>query len=223
MASLKNPEEVFEDYMQRRKGVVLALTQDVDDFFDQCSPDRENLCLYGHSDGTWEVALPAEEIPAELPEPTLGINFARDGMNRKDWLSLIAVHSDCWLMAVATFNAARFERQGRAQLLGLINGVPTVYECVTGKVGKHDGLAGTKRGRGQAGVDDFGEDGGGGEAEGDPCPISRRSYRPGEFWIACDKCDRWFYGKAVNMTPSRAEQAKTWKCPFCEKAAGKRT
>lgn len=52
----------------------------VDDFYEQCDPDKENLCLYGNPDGTWEVQLPAEEVPPELPEPALGINFARDGM-----------------------------------------------------------------------------------------------------------------------------------------------
>ena len=26
--------------------------------------------------------LPEEEVPPELPEPVLGINFARDGMQR---------------------------------------------------------------------------------------------------------------------------------------------
>lgn len=52
----------------------------MDKFFDESEPERENLCLYGHQDGTWEVALPAEEVPPELPEPALGINFARDGM-----------------------------------------------------------------------------------------------------------------------------------------------
>ena len=38
------------------------------------------MCLYGNPDGTWDVQLPAEEVPPELPEPALGINFARDGM-----------------------------------------------------------------------------------------------------------------------------------------------
>lgn len=52
----------------------------VDKFFKQSDPERENLCLYGHQDGNWEVDLPAEEVPPELPEPALGINFARDGM-----------------------------------------------------------------------------------------------------------------------------------------------
>ena len=53
---------------------------DVERFYAQCDPDKENLCLYGNPDGTWEVQLPAEEVPPELPEPALGINFARDGM-----------------------------------------------------------------------------------------------------------------------------------------------
>lgn len=70
--------------------------------------EKENLCLYGLPNETWEVNLPAEEVPPELPEPALGINFARDGMDEKDWLSLVAVHSDTWLLAVAFYFGARF-------------------------------------------------------------------------------------------------------------------
>ncbi|TVU06361.1 hypothetical protein EJB05_49570, partial [Eragrostis curvula] len=55
----------------------------------------------GYANEAWEVALPAEEVPTELPEPALGINFACDGMNRRDWLTLVAVHSDSSLLAVA--------------------------------------------------------------------------------------------------------------------------
>ena len=28
--------------------------------------------LQGNADGSWSVALPAEEVPPELPEPCLG-------------------------------------------------------------------------------------------------------------------------------------------------------
>ena len=70
--------------------------------------EKENLCLYGLPNETWEVNLPAEEVPPELPEPALGINFARDGMDERDWLSLVAVHSDAWLLAVAFYFGARF-------------------------------------------------------------------------------------------------------------------
>jgi hypothetical protein len=72
------------------------------------APERENLCLYGLLNETWEVTLPAEEVPPEHPEPALGINFARDGMVEKDWLTLVAVHSDAWLLSVAFYFGARF-------------------------------------------------------------------------------------------------------------------
>lgn len=70
--------------------------------------EKENLCLYGFPNEEWEVNLPAEEVPPELPEPALGINFARDGMQEKDFLSLVAVHSDAWLLSVAFYFGARF-------------------------------------------------------------------------------------------------------------------
>ena len=73
-------EDVYDNFSARRDGLIKALTSDVDGFYEQCDPDKENLCLYGNPDGTWEVQLPAEEVPPELPEPALGINFARDGM-----------------------------------------------------------------------------------------------------------------------------------------------
>jgi len=47
--------------------------------------EKENLCLYGFLNEQWEVNLPAEEVPPEHPEPVLGINFARDGMQEKDF------------------------------------------------------------------------------------------------------------------------------------------
>ena len=71
------------------------------------------MCLYGYPQGNWEVTFPVEEVPPELPEPALGINFARDGMEHRDWLSLIAVHSDSWLYAVAFYYCARFDKLER--------------------------------------------------------------------------------------------------------------
>ncbi|GFZ04290.1 alfin-like 5 [Actinidia rufa] len=101
-------EEVFRDFKGRRAGMIKALTSDVEEFYHQCDPEKENLCLYGFPSEQWEVNLPAEEVPPELPEPALGINFARDGMQEKDWLSLVAVHSDAWLLSVAFYFGARF-------------------------------------------------------------------------------------------------------------------
>jgi len=105
-------------------------------FFASCDPDRENLSLYSNADGSWVVSLPAEEVPPELPEPALGINFARDGMKRGDWLALVAVHSDAWLMAVAFYYSAKFTADQRKKLFDLINTLPTTYEVLSGKGGK---------------------------------------------------------------------------------------
>lgn len=77
---MRTPEDVFSDFAGRRQGILTALTAEVDRFYDLCNPERENLCLYGNPDSSWEVDLPAEEVPPEMPEPALGINFARDGM-----------------------------------------------------------------------------------------------------------------------------------------------
>ena len=76
---------------------------------------------------------PAEEIPAELPEPCLGINFARDGLSRQEWLALVAAHSDAWLVAVAFFYAVKLDSNGRARLFRQLNSQPTLYEVVTGR------------------------------------------------------------------------------------------
>ncbi|XP_059455218.1 PHD finger protein ALFIN-LIKE 4-like [Corylus avellana] len=72
-----------------------------------CSSEKENLCLYTLPNVTWEVILPVEKVPPELHEPRLGINFARDGMQENDCLSLVAFHSDYWLLAVAFYFGAR--------------------------------------------------------------------------------------------------------------------
>ena len=119
-------EEVFRDYRSHQTAIVHALTTEVDIFYSLCDPEKENLCLYGYACGSWEVNLPAEEVPPELPEPSLGINFARDGMQRKDQLSSVAVHSDAWLLAVAFYHGAWFNLNERKHLFSMINDLPTV-------------------------------------------------------------------------------------------------
>ncbi|OEL32297.1 PHD finger protein ALFIN-LIKE 1 [Dichanthelium oligosanthes] len=86
--------------------LCLAVLADVEEFYAFCDPEKENLCLYGLLNGSWEVALPSEEVPPEMLEPALGINFTRDVMKRRDWLPLVAVHSDTWLISVAYFYAS---------------------------------------------------------------------------------------------------------------------
>lgn len=233
-------EEVFRDFKGRRAGLIKALTSDVERFYQQCDPDKENLCLYGLPDEQWEVNLPAEEVPPELPEPALGINFARDGMQEKDWLSLVAVHSDAWLLAVAFYFGARFgfDKADRKRLFNMINDLPTVFEVVTGSakkqskekssVSNHSSnkskTNSTQRGSDTQGkfsrgvLKDEEEDGLDEEEEdhGDTlCGACGENYGADEFWICCDICEKWFHGKCVKITPARAEHIKQYKCPSC--------
>uniref|UniRef100_A0A7S1SZ37 Alfin N-terminal domain-containing protein n=1 Tax=Tetraselmis chuii TaxID=63592 RepID=A0A7S1SZ37_9CHLO len=146
-------DEICRDHRGRRAGLLMALTEDADDLYEKCDPERDNLCLYGEPDSTWMVDLPAEEVPPELPEPVLGINFARDGMDKKDWLALVAVHSDAWLMSVAFYFASKMDAAGRARIYNRINEFQTLYEVVTGKPKmkvKPSAASGSKRKKSEA-------------------------------------------------------------------------
>lgn len=235
-------EEVFRDFKGRRTGLIKALTSDFDEFYQQCDPEKENLSLYGFPSEQWEVNFPAEEVPPELPEPALGINFARDGMQEKDWLSLVAVHSDSWLLAVAFYFGARFgfDKADRKRLFSMINDLPTVYEVVTGTAKKQQkekasvsnhssnkSKSNTKlqrapetSGKKSQGIDedeeeeivDEEED----EEQGETlCGACGDNNGADEFWICCDICEKWFHGKCVKITPAKAEHIKQYKCPTC--------
>ncbi|XP_038995361.1 PHD finger protein ALFIN-LIKE 7-like isoform X2 [Hibiscus syriacus] len=223
-------EEVFNDFKGRRSGLIKALTTDVEKFYQLCDPEKENLCLYGLPNETWEVNLPVEEVPPELPEPALGINFARDGMQEKDWLSLVAVHSDSWLLAVAFYFGARFGfgKNERKRLFQMINDLPTIFEVVTGNVkqpkaqsANHNGSSKSKSSA-KAEMsppskeeDESGEEDEEDDEQGATCGACGDSYGTDEFWICCDICERWFHGKCVKITPAKAEHIKQYKCPSC--------
>ncbi|XVE70669.1 hypothetical protein DITRI_Ditri10aG0089200 [Diplodiscus trichospermus] len=238
--NLRTVEEVFRDFKGRRAGMIKALTTDVAEFYEQCDPEKENLCLYGFPNEQWEVNLPAEEVPPELPEPALGINFARDGMQEKDWLSLVAVHSDAWLLAVAFYFGARFgfDKADRKRLFTMINDLPTVFEIVTGSakkqakekssVSNHSSnkfkssakARGSESAKYSKSVESKDEEEGLDEEDEDEhgetlCGACGENYASDEFWICCDICEKWFHGKCVKITPARAEHIKHYKCPSC--------
>ncbi|KAB2623440.1 PHD finger protein ALFIN-LIKE 7-like [Pyrus ussuriensis x Pyrus communis] len=229
-------EEVFSDFRGRRAGLIKALTNDVQKFYQLCDPEKENLCLYGLPNETWEVNLPVEEVPPELPEPALGINFARDGMQEKDWLSLVAVHSDSWLLAVAFYFGARFGfgKNERKRLFQMINDLPTIFEVVTGNAKQpkdqstpHNSSKNKSSGKGSRqsehpqskGVkmsplpkeeDESGEEEEEDDEQGATCGACGDNYGADEFWICCDVCERWFHGKCVKITPAKAEHIKQY-------------
>ncbi|XP_024966779.1 PHD finger protein ALFIN-LIKE 7-like isoform X1 [Cynara cardunculus var. scolymus] len=237
----RTAEEVFNDFKGRRAGLIKALTTDVEKFYQLCDPEKENLCLYGLPNEGWEVNLPVEEVPPELPEPALGINFARDGMQEKDWLSLVAVHSDSWLLSVAFYFGARFgfRKNERKRLFQMINDLPTVFEVVSGGVKKpkdqteiqNNGSKSNKSsGKTQSrpsGLkmtpppkdDESGEEEDDDEQGAALCGACGDNYATDEFWICCDICERWFHGKCVKITPAKAEHIKQYKCPSCSSSS----
>ncbi|KAL9250650.1 PHD finger protein ALFIN-LIKE 5-like protein [Drosera capensis] len=236
-------EEVLRDFRGRRAGIIKALTHEVEEFLHFCDPEKENLSLYGFPNEKWEVNLPADEVPPELPEPALGINFARDGMETKEWLALIAAHSDAWLLAVAFYFAASFgfDKHERRRLFSRINELPTVHEVVTGSVNEQSkerslvsNLSSSKSKSNSKGAkynksedeDEPEEEEQVGEAEQDEdeeeeehgealCGACGKNDPSDEFWICCDLCERWFHGKCVKITPAKAEHIKQYKCPSC--------
>ncbi|XP_012068916.1 PHD finger protein ALFIN-LIKE 3 isoform X2 [Jatropha curcas] len=247
--SNRTVEQVFRDFKSRQSGLIKALTTDVEEFHRQCDPEKENLCLYGFPNEQWQVSLPAEEVPPELPEPALGINFARDGMQQKDWLSLVAVHSDAWLLSVAFYFGARFgfDRADRKRLFNMINDQPTIYEVV------NDGGGPKKQVKEKSFVSNHSSNKSKSNSKmqqqesqgkysklsqpkdedehlveededehGDTlCGACGDNYGADEFWICCDACERWFHGKCVKITPARAEHIKQYKCPSCSNKRGR--
>ncbi|KAG6526089.1 hypothetical protein ZIOFF_016066 [Zingiber officinale] len=194
-----SPEDVFRDFRGRRAGMIKALTTEVEKFYHLCDPEKENLSLYGFPNETWEVNLPAEEVPPELPEPALGINFARDGMTENDWLALVAIHSDSWLLAVAFYFSARFgfDKESRSSEAEVRKSLPSMPPYKDDE----DDI--------REGHEDFEEH------DNTLCGACGENYGNDEFWICCDICEQWFHGKCVKITPARAEHIKQYKCPSC--------
>ncbi|KAK8523306.1 hypothetical protein V6N13_113256 [Hibiscus sabdariffa] len=206
-------EEVFRDFKGRRAGMIKALTTDVEEFYQQCDPEKENLCLYGFPSEQWEVNLPAEEVPPELPEPAL----------------------------VAFYFGARFgfDKSDRKRLFNMINDLPTIFEVVTGAAKKqtkekssvsnhssNKSKSNSKQGsesqpKYSKAVQSKDEDDDGMEEEDEEehgetlCGACGENYAGDEFWICCDICEKWFHGKCVKITPARAEHIKQYKCPSC--------
>ncbi|KAE8695605.1 PHD finger protein ALFIN-LIKE 2 [Hibiscus syriacus] len=130
-------------------------------------------------------------------------------MNRKDWLSLVAVHSDCWLLSVAFYFGARLNCNERKRLFSMMNDLPTVFEVrsIDGQPTSNPKLA-----------DESYEDGE--EEQGDTfCGSCGGGYNSDEFWIGCDNCERWYHGKCVKITLAKAETIKVYKCPSIQKKA----
>ncbi|KAG2311282.1 hypothetical protein Bca52824_022839 [Brassica carinata] len=192
-----NPEteEVFRDFKGRRAGILRALTK------------KDNLCLYGFPNEVWEVNLPAEEVPPELPEPALGINFARDGMQEKNgFLSLLStVMPGCFLYPFTSV-----QDLVSIKLTVVTGSAKKQTEEQPSSVNKNSNRS---KSNSKVVVNVFFD------LEMQRCRRQKlkdnRDNYASDFWICCDMCEKWFHGKCVKITPARAEHIKQYKCPSC--------
>nr|GMC46997.1 PHD finger protein ALFIN-LIKE 4-like [Ipomoea batatas] len=132
----RSVEEAFLQFKGRRTALLTALTTDFDEVYRLCDPaHKHKLSLYGYPGERWEVNGAEKVMHAVLPEPLRGINFARDRMEKREWLAMLAHHSDLWLLAVAFNFSSRFghDKADRTRLFCMINELPTILEVVSEK------------------------------------------------------------------------------------------
>ncbi|CAA2981323.1 PHD finger ALFIN-LIKE 4, partial [Olea europaea subsp. europaea] len=171
----------------------------VEEFYQRCDPEKENLCLYGFPSEQWDVSLPAEVVPPEIPEPALGINFARDGMQEKDWLALVAVND----LVLTRLTGAAKKKVTEKSSVSNHGSTKSKSNLKRGKPSKFE-------------ENDENEELDEEEEHGETlCGACGENYSSDEFWICCDMCERWFHGNCVKITPARAEHIKQYKCPLC--------
>ncbi|MCO5549079.1 hypothetical protein L7F22_002545 [Adiantum nelumboides] len=139
-------------------------------------------------------------------------------MDRRDWLSLVAVHNTVWLLAVAFFYAAQFDKAERKKLFGLISDLPSLYDVVmerkplksasnnikskslsvvTIKAKPMPQLIPIARKDDNEDAEDDDE-----EHENALCGKCGENYNIDEFWICCDICEQCFHGKCVRNSSS---------------------
>ncbi|KAK8490827.1 hypothetical protein V6N11_066500 [Hibiscus sabdariffa] len=103
-------EEVFNDFRGRRSGLIKALTTDVDKFYQQCDPEKENLCLYGLPNETWEVNLPVEEFTTGTSERPAGDMHVEDYLDWKLFWRIISGGNPWWRLSKVLFMNLKIER-----------------------------------------------------------------------------------------------------------------
>nr|GEX82478.1 PHD finger protein ALFIN-LIKE 4 [Tanacetum cinerariifolium] len=193
-------EALFKDFKGRRTGIIKALTTEMD-----------SLCLYGFPSEQWEVNVPPEEVPPELPEPALGINFVRDRMQRKEWLAFVAVHSDSWLLSGAFYFGARFgfdKAQRSKRLFNMINDLQNIFDVISApaikppsnnssnkskpNIQRGSEPQAVKYGKVEEEEEEEEEEVVEEEEEEDDdtlCGFCGEYYESGQFWICCDLCE----------------------------------
>ncbi|XP_019190545.1 PREDICTED: PHD finger protein ALFIN-LIKE 4-like [Ipomoea nil] len=227
----KSVEEVFKQFKGRRTALLKALTTDFDEVYRRCDPaEKRRLCLIGHPGERWEVNLAEEVMHPVLPQPIGGINFARDTMDKREWLLAVALHSDTWLLAVAFSFSSRFghNKADKSRLFDMINKLPTIVQVVSGKakeppqhkpkLPKVDRQPKRKWPTPPARI---------WKDEAIVCGKCNEGYIIGDLWVHCCECESSFHMmKCLNFTDQNRQLFVCSSCglkPFARSAAGPST
>ncbi|TVU19082.1 hypothetical protein EJB05_35214, partial [Eragrostis curvula] len=124
---------IFKEYTARREAFLRAITTDEEELFCKFNPSLDNVCLYGHNNGRWEVTTyeSEREDPSRLPAgPAVGLNLVRDNLGRLLWLREIAIQCDAWLMRMSFLISAHLmNANARRRLFNHISSLKTVHEA----------------------------------------------------------------------------------------------
>ncbi|KAJ1262597.1 hypothetical protein BS78_09G120700 [Paspalum vaginatum] len=211
-------ETIFRDFTNRRIALIHALTRDEEEFFNKCQQGMRPLYLWGNTDGSWEVKPAELYVPSDLPEPTLGIDIWRNRMKRHKWLEAVAMHCDAWLINVSFFFllGPYFTATERHRLFIKINNLPTVretlFDSITYQCIRH---VEEKRSSGHGEANEVEEEEDVDSDDKNFCGTCGNRYNANGFWICCNVCDRWYHGKCVKLTASKAECIDHYECPEC--------
>ncbi|CAL4900363.1 unnamed protein product [Urochloa decumbens] len=227
-------ERTFRQFTYRRVALIRAVTQDEKVLFQKCNPREylvetknhpemhkifiiilclvmEPLCLYGNTNGSWEVLPPKLFAPSGQPEPKLGVNLVRDKMRRLNWLQYISSqsHSDAWLIRISFFHAADLEVRERQRLFTMISMLPTVLEMFTAsetyrRICDQENMINVSKD----------EDEGCGSYP-TICASCGDQYHANGFWVRCTLCKCWSHGKCVKVKFCQEELIRNFECPEC--------
>nr|GLL17241.1 PHD finger protein ALFIN-LIKE 4-like [Ipomoea trifida] len=223
----RSVEEVFLQFTGRRASLLRALTTDFDEVYRLCDPalsDKRKLSLYGHLGERWEVNGAEEVMHAVLPEPLRGINFARDRMEKREWLAMVAHHSDLWLLSVAFNFSSRFghDKADRNRLFDMINELPTILEVVSSGKAKEppkllndDSKYSKVYTRRSVGVVPTNTPDGKKATPSRVCGECNEGYIVGDLWKSCLECKRYFHlMKCLKFTKDQ-HRAPLFVCSSC--------
>lgn len=126
-------ENIYKDLLCRRDAIIKALTTDLDYFRSCLNAEVADHCLYGFTDGHWEVKVPDDQFGLGFPHPKPVTYLDRHLKNDNNWLAHVSFQSESWLYSIARYYIAELglDAEERDKLWSMLLVLPPIDE-VTG-------------------------------------------------------------------------------------------